>query len=243
MLRDRTAELAFDTITDECVEQLMDGSGIIVVKNSLSPETVTGVAMAYQAARRRLLHRRLASRALAEVGFGASTVYEKVRARDVTVNPYQLPKHMKTAQSALDTLLDLHRQLIAHPKLTSVYDGALDQNLALFALSRGSQAFPIHQDSQGTAGIAEAAQFQPTLWTIYQLNSYNLALPDYSFRTDIGDTVVIAERIGPPPPRPLVSRTGEHTFIEDGSVIHSGINLSNEARYGLGLFNEQVKEM
>lgn len=70
-----------------------------------------------------------------------------------------------------------------------------------------------------------------------------LVVSDFKFITEAGDVVVLAERKGPAPTEPPAFRTGEHTFFEDGSRIHGGVNLGNGPRYGLGLFNEQVEEV
>lgn len=244
MIRDRSSELSFRVINDECTEQLVNGSGVVVVKDSLPLETEPGVVAAYHAARKRMLHRRLASRVMAKAGLGDTSLYLKVQAKDVKADLYEdLPKHKRSAQGAIDALLDVHGQFAERTKVAEVYDGSLEQNLALFALALEERAFPTHQDNQGKGGIAEAAQYQPTQWTIYHVNESGLAVPDYTFNTERGDTVVLAERTGPPPVEAPEFRTGEHTFFEDGSVVHSGINLGNAPRYGLGLFNEQVEEV
>lgn len=247
MPRNRTAELSFREVNDECVDQLLEGTGIVVLKDSLPLDTETGVRTAYHAARKRMLHRRLTARAMAGVGLGGTKLYRLTQAPPVKADPRELPKHMRTARPAVDALLDVHGQFAEQTKVLEIYGGALEQNLALFGLSlKGNRsAFPRHQDNQGKAGIAEAAQFDDTQWTIYRLSGIGptttSVVPDYTFLAERGDVVVLAERTGPAPSVAPTIGTGEHVFYQDGSPIHEGMKLYDGDRYGLGLFNEQVE--
>lgn len=241
-LPDRTSELSFGEVNSDCADTLFYNK-IVVVKGQLPLESEAGVAAAYHAARKKMLHRRIPSRILEEAGLGKNRLYRKIQAKDVKANPYELPEHMQSAQQAVEALLGVHGLFAVDEKIRAFYhDANLSQNLALFALSLSNIAFGPHQDNQGKAGLAEAAQFKPTVWTVHQLGPAAPAPAAYTFRTEPGDIVVLKERQGPCPTEAPIFRTGEHTFMPDGSAIHSGLNITGEPRYGLGLFNEQIEE-
>lgn len=240
---DRTAEVSFERVDQESAYYLLD-NGVAVFKKSVPTEAIGGVVKAYERHRKLQLPRRILAKGLAGVRLGDSRAHEVIRAKAVEANAQRLPLHMKCAQPAVNAAIGLNAALFGNPEIYRTYGGYRELNLARFALSIVEEAFPPHQDSRGNTGLAYAEQFSPTLWRI-RGGQEGLPIPEapvsYYFETESGDTVVLTERVGECPDTiPLAQ--GEREFFEDGSIIHGGVDLSGEPRYGLGLFCQERAE-
>lgn len=239
---DRTTELRFASIDEGAVETLLNNR-VLILGDTLGSTELKGIETAYIASRRHDLLHRMAGRALLEAGFGKTDLYKRLRVSDIKLDLENPAQHMIAAMPAIDTIRELNAQFFEYQALLDIY-GNSELNLALFGLSRTKDAFGEHQDSRGATGLAYAAQFKPTKWQIHKLTPSNPHPPaplDFTFTTETGDIVVLMQREGACPPSIPYRESGSH-FYEDASLIHSGVNLSWDPRYIMGVFNQQVAE-
>lgn len=237
---DRTAELTFDSVTEECVDTLLH-EHVVIMKAVVPLDAKEGVAAAYHADRRRMIHRRLAARAVSAFGFDEeSGLYRRVQAPDVSASLEDLPRHMRSILPAVEPMQALNQEFGQYERIKRRYD-ELKLNLALLGLSWSDEAFPEHQDSRGTTGLSYAAQFTRTGWSIHHFVPEPPAPVAYTFETEPGDVVVQTEREGLPPST-VGYREGGRRFYANASLIHSGIRLDDSWRYTLALFQEDRPE-
>jgi hypothetical protein len=239
---DRTSTLSFETVDNASTEALI--ANRIVLMKAVVPElALDGIRVAFNRSRQRALPRRIAGRLMLESGLGGTMLYKKTRVSDVSANPQRLPSHMRPAQSAVDRLMDLNDAFFEKPEIVEKY-GIRRLNLAILFKSDTAEAFGEHQDNQGTTGLALAPQLQPTLWKIHEFSAEDPHPPapvSFTFTTEVGDAVVLMEREGDCPPS-VPFRQGTELYFADGSTIHSGINLTSNTRFGLGLFHQEIAE-
>ncbi len=232
---DRTNELSFDKVDDNAVNTLL-AVGVVVMKNVVSAEGLSGIATAYKQSRRLALPRRLTARAIAVAGAGDSALYNTIKAKPVESRLPGFPLHMRSARQALTEVNQLHGQLFEHPAIQQRYPGAVDLNQAAFPINVGSEAFPLHQDTQGVSGLGYAVQPTRTRWQIHEVMDRKPGPISFTFDTEPGDTTVLLERQGPEP-KQMQAEQGYYDMAPDGSLPHSGINLEARNRYGIGLFH------
>lgn len=244
---DLTSELSFDAPTTSCVDALLQYR-VAVIKGVLWPNPARyeqGVLEAYHGARFRMSHLRAASRLVSWAGYEDTRFSKTVRPPDVRVDPLNLPRHMRSAQPAIDGLLAVHSNLTLDSRLRERYSN-LETNLALFNLSnrqRPTEAFVPHQDNQGVTGLGVSGQLRRTLWRIYGPVTHPCApqtLPiAFEFHTDPGDAVVLMEREGA---RPITVpyREGETLVYPDGSPVHGGLKGDAIPRPQVTLFTEET---
>ncbi len=150
---------------------------------------------------------------------------------------------MRTAKQAFTGDNRLHGQFFEHSAIRQRYPGAVDLNQAAFPINVGSEAFPLHQDTQGVSGLGFAVQPTRTRWQIHQVIDRSPGPVEFTFDTEPGDTTVLLERQGPEP-KQMWSEQGYYDMAPDGSLPHSGINLEDRHRYGMGLFHlDYIEEM
>ncbi len=239
---DRTAELSFESVNDDAVNTLL-AVGVVVMKNIVSPEGLSGIATAYKNARRLALPRRLTARAIALAGAGDSPLHNAIKAKPVESRLPGFPVHMRSARQAFTEVNQLHSQFFDHPAIQQRYPGAVDLNQAAFPINVGDEAFPLHQDTQGVSGLGFAVQPNRTRWQIHEVVDRKPGPVSFTFDTEPGDTTVLLERQGPEP-KQMQAEQGYYDMAPDGSLPHSGINLEQRNRYGMGLFHlDYIEEM
>ncbi len=145
---------------------------------------------------------------------------------------------------AIGQLEGLNASLYNHKPLSDVY-GTAPHPLTNALLNRTPRGkwFAQHQDSQGVRGFGFAVQTAETLWHAQPSLTIS-GSEDFTFRTHPGDVVIIRERVGDiDPDQPLPIGQGFDTFVPDGSVVHTGLNLSDTVgRYTLNLFSTEFNE-
>lgn len=232
---DKTAELSFFSVNEACVERLL-GVGVVVMKDVVSVDALEGIAHAYRAARRHALPRRIAARAIAASGNGETKLYRTFAAKPVSTRNPDMPRHMRSITPAIQQLDSLADRFFEHQAIANRYPKSRALNQIALPINRGHEAFPRHQDSNAMSGLGFAVQPTLTRWHIHTVNDNIPGLPAYTFTTEPRDVVVLAERSGPAPSQMHADR-GYFDIAEDGSVVHSGVNLENRPRYGLGAFH------
>ncbi len=245
---DKTESISFNDVKEETVPVLLE-EGVVVIKGLVSAVYLDGIKKAFHSSRRHDLPRRISGKLMALSGMGNTKLYKNTRVSDIAYDPTNLPKYMQSAQPVLSTIIDLNSKFFENTLISDIY-GIRTLNLAHFFVSPADgPAIGEHQDSQGATGLAFAPQTQPTLWHIHRFiqrgNFDGTSIPpfpvDFSFNTEAGDVVVLAERRGRCPDK-VEFREGTSRYYRDGSRIHSGENLTGLDRYGMGVFHQEIME-
>ncbi len=112
-------------------------------------------------------------------------------------------------------------------------------NLALLNRHSPGEVFEKHQDSTASRGLSFVLQTSPTYWQIHE-GGPRAGQDPFGFMTDTGDLVAQTQRSGPLDVSKLPRHTGFVDYLEDGSVVHAGVNLTRRNRYTIALFSEQA---
>lgn len=148
------------------------------------------------------------------------------------------------SHQVIETVEGINEDLYELPEVAAVYGNAPHQlTNALINRSSKNGWFASHQDSLGVRGIGYSVQTVQTMWHVRP----SLTIPgaeDFTFMTFPGDVVAIRERADDlDSPDPLLLGQGFTEYYPEGSVVHSGLDLSGETRYSLNLFCTEYFEV
>lgn len=236
------SDLRFDSFDTEACRALMQDR-LIVLSNFFSPpesesirKTVRNILTLHAPVR---IVRKVLNKVFPEQAY----LPKILRRKPLSVDLNHQTLFLDEAKAAVEKVQKFNSSLYQHPTVAAVY-GANPHDLtdALFVRTRIEDWFAEHQDSQGVRGFGYAMQTDRTLWRISP-GKTNLSTPDFCFETFPGDLVVLRERAGElDASDPLVLGQGFDNFADDGSMVHTGLNLADRVRYTLNLFSVQYKE-
>lgn len=237
-----------DGLAIEALERLK----IIVIGTDLGSGLNARVGAAYEKTNNFKLPRRMARRVLDLAGLDS-------RSRDRFISPpfigarlvpdQPLPRSMRDIEEVTKRVSEVHEQVATG--IATLLGKQWDSRPNLVLLGKSSkespgQAFDAHQDSIGCDEISSAVQTRGCLYEGWHaidgnLKDIDLDVPDISFLTREGDTVIQLQNNGTMPDR-IEPATGAHIFRATGSVIHRGWSSQIGSRYSMALFHQVVSE-
>lgn len=141
--------------------------------------------------------------------------------------------------SVLKDIDVFNHELLRQQHLKTRYGDTVHE-ISKMILNRFSpwEEFEAHQDSISETGLSFIVQTSPTLWRVHPFGP-RMGMEPLEFQTDAGDLVVMTQSSAS---TPKVSEryAGFTDFDPEGSVIHSGENLTNKNRFSLALFSSPL---
>jgi hypothetical protein len=240
----RRDDIKFDTLAADAAEMLAKAR-LIVLTNFFDAEQTAAI----KASTRRLLVAHAPIRAfrklLDKTVQDSVTLPRLLRRAPLQVQLAKSAILGASTRAAIEQVEAVNAELYEFPVLEELYGSSVHElSHGLLNLTPKGKWFAKHQDSKGVRGFGFACQTADTLWHVEP----SLTHPDeedFTFETHAGDVVVLRERIADLDPVTVVNRgVGFDEYIEDGSVVHTGLNLDpNRLRYTLNLFSTEFMEV
>lgn len=239
-IRDVNVEASPDpTANAHQIGEMVLENGICVVRQFASNQE----AMEARGSTRNLL---IPSTPLRALRVGAERVLGRANTPDfLQRRPIQLlePRwHLLGAKTlaVMQRIQALNYTVAATQPISEVYgEGVHLLNTAILNRFAPHEEFEPHQDSVKNVGLSYVIQTSPTLWYIHEGGPLIEHAP-YSFTTGPGDLVVQTQRSGELDTTMVHRHTGFTDFAEDGSAVHSGLNLTPKNRFSIQLFSDQT---
>jgi len=233
-----------DTPTDELIERVshtVDNQGVAVIMGRHSIQQ----AMRVRSQVRNLLIPTIPLRAVrvgAEKVLGRDRTPDLLQRRPISVRRKNTHRYFTPLVELMFAEMDqLNEELLATDVLNSRFNGVRHQ-ISEVVLNRVApyEEFEKHQDSRTITGLAYIMQTSPTLWHIHELGP-RVGMGPLDFYTSAGDLVILAAS------RDNGSASAERhagfsNFDPNGSVVHSGENLTNRNRFTAALFSRPPSE-
>lgn len=237
------ADIYFDEVSPSAIETLIR-ERVMILKGVVNE----GVAESIRADSRKFLlinsPPRIFRKAIERVLPGMVDHFPPALRRRPLRLPIDSPKFSGPTRFAFDLVQGINGLIHDYPKIKEMYKGgAVELNNAVFSRAPKGMWFPRHQDSFGIRGIGYAIQTSPTLWHVEPSLTVEGG-QDFTFQTQPGDVVVLLERARDfDLYEEIQLGAGFTEFEPGGSVVHSGLNLDSQYRYGLNLFNVERDEL
>lgn len=157
-------------------------------------------------------------------------------------NPNEVPHKFPDIALVVGAMLELDDTFFEDERLREMH-AERDVQPNVINVSRatsGQAAFKKHQDSVNVCRLGHALQSTRTNWVVYGGEAPSSFGHNYNFTAEPGSVVTLLERVEAMP-RDLPPGQGETYFLEDGSEVHGGTNLTDETRHRLGLFAQEIE--
>lgn len=233
------AEVPRDELVEE-IGAIVDRSGVAVVIGQYSLEE----AMRVRRQVRNLLIPTIplrATRVLAEHTLGRDRTPDSLQRRPIRIQRENTHRYFtRTVNRMLCEIDDLNDSLLNTAPLLSRF-GRTTHRVSSVVLNRfaPNEEFERHQDLRSDTGLTYIIQTSPTLWHIHSLGPREGMAP-LDFHTCAGDLVILAASNDNGVPS-ANRYAGFSDFDPNGSVIHSGENLTDKNRFTLALFSRPVR--
>lgn len=237
---DLTEQLTFDAVSEPAITRLLD-HGLVVIQDVVPSDEIEGVKQAVDT----LFFESLPSRVLYKILENApiARLRDTAHHRHSTLSqfyPTSVPTRLSSATPAIERVTALDTAFFLDVRLQERYAGHAHRlNIADVSRSTPEQkAFVAHQDSHNVSKLGHVLQPVDSRWVIHGGHEPSRKPFDYAFIVSAGSVVTTLERSGPKPVN-LPPGQGLEYYLEDGSEVHSGDNLTEEIRHRLALFAQE----
>lgn len=242
VLPDLTDDLTFIEPDAACVDTLLD-TGVVIIDPVVPADELEGVRRAVDTLFFESLHRRLFYKVFESAPSAlVRDVAHHRHSRTSQFDPNAIPHRLADVAPAIDRVRNLDGNFFEDDRLRQMYaDRPVRLNIADVSRSKPTQkAFVAHQDAANVTRLGHIVQPTDTRWRIHSDAAPAHTDYDYTFVARAGSVVTTLERAGERPRR-LAAGQGFDWFLEDGSEVHSGDNLTEEIRHRLGVFAQETE--
>jgi DNA-binding protein len=226
----------------ELIEQsghIVDAEGIVVIANYFS----SGQAVQARKEVRNLLIPTVPIRAIrvgSERILGRERTPNILQRRPISITRSNTRRYFSaTVEAMFDEIDEINEKLLAVSALKSRF-GSTRHEISNVILNRfaPNEEFEKHQDSRTNTGLTFILQTSPTLWHVYPEGPRD-GMRQLDFYTNAGDLVIMAAS-NDNGSTDTNRHAGFTNYDPNGSVIHSGENLTSKNRFTPALFSTPI---